>query len=191
MFIVILALLGLGAVAAGGQRPAIDDFVPPTGCNEVTNATTRGGAELTSGSKAGGGFGCNSPPARDSMQRVLVRTVIDGDTIKLASGEVVRYIGIDAPEEGPTPEHLAREATKANRELVEGRYVHLVQGIQNFDQFGRLLRYVFVDGILVEADLVREGLARTHEYQFGQTYAQCIGLLEEDARANGRGVWGE
>ena len=51
-------------------------------------------------------------------------------------------------EERPTPEYLAREATKANRELVEGRYVHLIQGVQNFDQFGRLLRYVFVDGIL-------------------------------------------
>ncbi len=190
ILLVVLVLLGLGAMAAGGQRPLPNDFRPPSGCDGVADATTRGGKELTSDSKARGGFACNSPAPMDALQRVLVRRVIDGDTIELASGERVRYIGIDAPEERPTREPLAREATKANRGLVEGRYVFLVSGVQDRDRHGRLLRYVFVDGILVEADLVREGLARAHEYQMGQPYTQCVGLLEEEARSHGQGIWG-
>ena len=188
--VLVLVLLSLGAMAAGGQRPPPNGFHPPSGCDGVADATTRGGKELTSDSKARGGVGCNSPAPLDALQRELVRRVIDGDTIELASGERVRYIGIDTPEERPRREPLAREATKANRKLVEGRYVYLVRGVQDRDQHGRLLRYVFVDGILVEADLVREGLARAHEYQIGQPYTQCVELLEDEARTHRRGIWG-
>src|SRR5262245_15146104 len=55
--------------------------------------------------------------------------VIDGDTIQLDGGALVRYIGIDTPESRrrrgdrwiSDPEPYAREATEANRRLVEGR----------------------------------------------------------------------
>ncbi len=52
------------------------------------------------------------------------------------------YIGVNAPElHHPTKgvEPLAREATEANRMLVEGQPVRLELDVQERDKYGRLL----------------------------------------------------
>ena len=140
--------------------------------------------------RSASGMGCAPPPSRqDDLIRVV--RVVDGDTIEIAGGELVRYIGVDAPELRPAPEPQARAATAANKRLVEGRYVLLVAGVQNRDRFGRLLRYVMAGEVLVEAELVREGLARAREYQPGQPYASCTAALEQEAREARRGIWGD
>src|SRR5690606_30411238 len=75
-----------------------------------------------------------------------VVSVIDGDTIVVGSGgleERVRLIGINAPE---PEECLAEEATQALDDLVSGSPVRLVPDASDRDGFGRLLRYVYVDG---------------------------------------------
>ena len=46
-----------------------------------------------------------------------VARVIDGDTCVLENGERVRYLGINAPEEG---DPYFEEATEANHNLVAG-----------------------------------------------------------------------
>ena len=53
-----------------------------------------------------------------------MQRVIDGDTVVLADGERVRYIGMDTPERG---EPFFDEATEYNRRLVEGRRVQLIK----------------------------------------------------------------
>jgi hypothetical protein len=50
-------------------------------------------------------------------------------------------IGEDTPERGV---RFYREATNANRSLVEGQSVQLVQDVSATDRFGRLLRYVYL-----------------------------------------------
>ena len=96
-----------------------------------------------------------------------VTSVIDGDTIELASGERVRYIGIDTPEthhpDKPI-ECFGIEATNRNRELVENKKVELVSEGPNRDQYGRLLRHVFIDGTFVNSQLVWEGFARASSF---------------------------
>ena len=185
------ALLALFLVLTSMPGRAVfvlaQDFRPPATCDEVFAATIRGGSVLADESRRGG-IGCTAGPARRG-DRVLVDRVVDGDTIVLATGERVRYIGIDAPEVGRNAERLGKESTEANRRLVEHRYVHLVRGVTDRDRFGRLLRYVMVGGILVEAELVREGLAVAREYQASQPYAACVAALEEEARREGRGLW--
>jgi len=95
----------------------------------------------------------------------VVTRVIDGDTIEVSiAGESykVRYIGIDTPElDDKRPKFcaLAQEATRYNRELVKGKTVRLEKDISETDQYGRLLRYVYVGDIFVNAELVRQGLA--------------------------------
>lgn len=190
---ILKALAAALAVAAlfglpGRPLPAVaQGFRPPATCEEVAAATTRGGA-LPEAPRPGGGA-CNGPPAQRG-DLVLVERVIDGDTIVIAGGERVRYVGIDAPELRPRPEPFAREALEANRRLAQGRYVRLVPGVTERDRFGRLLRYVIADGVLVEAELVREGLARAQAYQPGQPYAPCLERLEREARTARRGMWG-
>mgnify|MGYP005835260203 CR=1 FL=1 len=66
----------------------------------------------------------------------LVTEVIDGDTITLATGERVRYIGINAPE--PTyNECYAREASAKNAELVAGKLVRLEKDTRETDAADR------------------------------------------------------
>ncbi len=117
---------------------------------------------------------------------VLVSRVIDGDTVELSGGSRVRYLCIDAPEQG---EPLYDEAKERNRQLVEGKRVELVPGVTETDEYGLLLRYVYVDGALVNAVLVSEGLASTLVYEEDEVHAPLLRALESEAQAQGRGIW--
>jgi len=128
------------------------------------------------------------------MEATVVR-VIDGDTIEVDIIGVrykVRYIGLDTPElDDERPEYcaLAQEATRLNRELVEGKTVRLEKDASGTDDFGRLLRYVYVDDIFVNAELVRQGLAWAEPYEPDTKYQDYLEELEAEARQAGRGLW--
>lgn len=121
--------------------------------------------------------------------RALCTRVIDGDTIELLSGERVRYIGIDAPEMRPTAEPWAKEATEANREMVEREMVRLVLDVRERDQYGRLLAYVYVDDVFVNAELVRRGLATVLFYPPNVKHEDYFRELEQEAQEERRGIW--
>lgn len=83
--------------------------------------------------------------------------VIDGDTIELADGEDVRIVGIDTPEAGDCH---SETAARHMEDLVLGKEVVLVRGDEeDRDQYGRLLRYVDVDGLDAGLSQIRFGLA--------------------------------
>jgi len=88
----------------------------------------------------------------------VVKRVIDGDTVELESGEKVRYIGVDTPERGKSGYD---EATEFNRNMVEGKEVHLEYDQRCTDQYNRLLAYVCADSTMVNEELIREGHAKT------------------------------
>jgi micrococcal nuclease len=115
-----------------------------------------------------------------------VQRGIDGDTVVLAGGARVRYIGIDTPERG---EPFFDVATEYNRRLVEGKRVQLLKDESDTDRFGRLLRYVLAGDILVNAELVREGLADAKRYEPDVKFADCFDALMQEARENQRGIW--
>jgi len=115
--------------------------------------------------------------------------VIDGDTITIKGGYRVRYIGIDAPEIHPAVEAFGIEAREANRKLVAGKNVRLERDVSETDKYGRLLRYVWVDDILVEAELVRQGLARAKTYPPDTKYQDYLEQMQAEAREAGRGMW--
>ena len=123
----------------------------------------------------------------DTLEKALVVSVIDGDTIELQGGRRVRYLGIDTPELG---EYYASEATARNRELVEGKMVELQSGKRDEDEYGRLLRYVYVDGIFVNAELVAQGYATAYIFDPDEHYSQVLVQLEQYAKLRGRGLWG-
>ena len=129
-------------------------------------------------------IGCSSPPDTARVTRV-----IDGDTITIAGGYKVRYIGIDTPEVYPRVEAFGIEAWQANRELVEGKEVRLERDVTETDRYGRLLRYVYIDDILVNAELVRLGLARSKAYPPDTKYQDLLEEMEAEAREAGRGMW--
>ena len=56
------------------------------------------------------------------------------------------------------------------------------------DRYGRLLRYVFVDGMLVNAQLVKEGLANVY-MESGLKYEDELHEAEYYAKLNALGIW--
>ena len=129
--------------------------------------------------------------------QIIATRVIDGDTIEVSLGGTiyrVRYIGIDTPElDDERPEFcaLAQEATRYNRQLVEGKTVRLEKDVSETDKYERLLRYVYVGDTFVNAELVRQGLAWAKVYEPDTKYQ---GILEEaaaEARQDKKGIWQE
>ena len=119
----------------------------------------------------------------------LVTKVIDGDTIILESGEVVRYIGIDAPEISRSEECFSQESTDKNKELVLGKSVRLEKDVSETDRYGRLLRIVWAEDLFVNDFLVREGFAKASTYPPDVKYSKQFVEAEKEARENNRGLW--
>ena len=124
----------------------------------------------------------------DTINKALVVNVIDGDTIELQDGSRIRYLGIDTPETG---EPYYSEATARNKELVEGKVVYLQKGKRDRDEYDRLLRYVYVEGIFVNAELVAQGYATSYIFDPDERYSQTLVRLEQYAKMKNRGLWGQ
>ena len=134
-----------------------------------------------------------SEPGR--VIRAEVERVVDGDTITArVDGEslYVRYIGVDTPESvapGEPVECFGPEAAERNRLLVEGRTVRLVVGEEPYDPYDRLLAYVYTDNRMVNAELIRTGMAETLTIPPNDRFSDRFERLETAARDEGRGRW--
>jgi micrococcal nuclease len=117
--------------------------------------------------------------------------VIDGDTIIIQGGEHVRYIGIDTPEIYPEVEPFGVEAWQTNKALVEGKEVRLEKDVSDRDKYGRLLRYVYMGDIFVNAELVRQGLAYVYPESWfpDNKHYDRLKEAEREAREKRRGLY--
>ncbi len=97
-------------------------------------------------------------------QRFTVLRVLDGDTFELVGGDRVRMLTIDTPERGQRFYDSARAVLEG---LVLGQPVRLEFAGPRRDRYGRLLAYIYVDTLLVNAVPVRQGLA--YVYLFDDT----------------------
>jgi len=129
-------------------------------------------------------------PKRDieKNQTFLVTYVVDGDTIEIEGEEKVRLICMDTPEKG---EEFYDEAKEYLENLVLGKKVELVKDISDKDRYGRLLRYVYADGIFVNEKIVREGYAKMYRYKPDIKLCSVIEYAEEYAKEKERGIWEE
>ncbi|HEX9860324.1 MAG TPA: thermonuclease family protein [Nitrospirota bacterium] len=136
--------------------------------------------------------------------------VYDGDTIlarKDGREEKVRLIGIDCPEVWENEKFvrdMKREKRlepeevlalgRAAKEFTEnacppGTEVALELDEEGRDKYGRLLAYVWLDGRMLNAELVRAGMAKLMTIPPDMKYAGRFRKLRDDARASGRGIW--
>jgi micrococcal nuclease len=123
--------------------------------------------------------------------------VVDGDTAKVfyrGESEYVRYIGVDTPEaEGagrPGGECYADRATDFNEAMLAAGEVRLRFGPELRDRFGRLLAYVYVSDVMLNAELLRRGLAEALTIPPNDAESARFERLESEARTAGRGLWG-
>lgn len=133
------------------------------------------------------------PSPADSKDYV-VRKIIDGDTIQLDTGETVKYLGIEAPrlktKEGGA-EFYAKEALKYNKRLVFMKKVRLEFDHDKKDPQGRLLAYVFVKNLFVNAELVKLGYAKASVKPPNIKYRETLTGFEKKAMEGERGLWQE
>lgn len=129
-------------------------------------------------------------PWNAKSEPAVVTDVIDGVTFEVKlGGEVrrVRYIGIDLLEFQSEPQTWYA-MTEKNRQLVEGKQVLLLEGLSQ-DEGGDLLRYVLVEGVFANYELVRDGYAVARS---APPDTACDGLFEEAQKAAilaQRGLW--
>ncbi len=122
---------------------------------------------------------------------------MDGETIQVCcigwKREKVRYIGINTPEtKHPTKgvEHFGKEASEANRQLVDGKTVRLEFDVQQVDRYKRLLAYVYLeDGTFVNAWLVEHGYAQVMTVPPNVKHQELFLKLQREAREAKRGLW--
>ena len=144
--------------------------------------------------------------AYSADQFFFVSKVIDGDTIKLSTGEHVRLIGIDTPESRYNNKlvrdskrsardinsivSMGKKASDFTRSFVEGKNVRLEFDVEKYDKYKRLLAYVYLeDGTFVNARIVEEGYAQTLTIPPNIKYARMLLKLEREAREKNKGLW--
>lgn len=160
--------------------------------SRFTSSSTDKPVEISSEATSAGTF------AGTGNETARVKRVIDGDTIELVDGRKVRYIGIDTPETVDPRKPVGcfgREASAKNREFVENMEVELEKDISETDQYGRLLRYVYVEvvsegKVMVNEELVREGFAQNSTFPPDVKYQDLFIKAEIESMAQKRGLWG-
>jgi micrococcal nuclease len=134
---------------------------------------------------------------RPARATVMVRGVIDGDTIEISPAvnglNEVRLIGVDAPEtvdpsEGVEP-YGQQASDFATRELALSR-VRLEFDKARMDRYGRLLAYVYLGSKMFNEELVEKGYAQAYPYPPNTAHAPQFAAAQSRAREAGVGIWG-
>lgn len=129
-----------------------------------------------------------APPL--SGEEALVSEIVDGDTIRVILGsgveERLRLIGVNTPE---ASECFAAEATAFLSSAIAGQVVTLVGDISDRDQFGRLLRYVWLGDRFINAELVQGGYAIARRYDPDTAYADFLAGFQATAQSTSIGMW--
>jgi len=126
--------------------------------------------------------------------QVQIMYVIDGDTVKLDSGDSLRLIGLDTPEighEGNADEPGARTATNYLKFLLPHHpTVPVVFGMEKHDHYGRLLGHLFLkDGTNIQALLLTGGYGTPLIMPPNLRFLDCYSSAAAAAIAAKKGIW--
>lgn len=127
---------------------------------------------------------------------VTLINCIDGDTATFKvenKSEKVRFLAIDTPEiakDNVAAQPYGNEAKQYTcNALKNAKKIHLEYEKEKYDRHGRLLAWVFVDGNLLNEQLVKEGLAKV-AYLYGKyTYTNVVKQAEKHAQTNKKNIW--
>jgi len=121
--------------------------------------------------------------------------VVDGDTMRLNDGRLVRFIGINTPElarKGKSAEPMAKQARQMLKSMLD-KTTHTVGmrfGMERKDRYGRTLAHVYlVNGASVEAEMLSTGMAAQIVVPPNVWNLECYRAAEQGARQAKKGVW--
>lgn len=146
-------------------------------------------AALAAGCQAGSEL---TPAEAVDGDAATVEWVNDGDTLTVEGGQRVRLVQVDAPE--LDSDCYGRPALQELLDLTpKGTRVMLVRDpeLDDRDQHGRLLRYVFVGERNVNVELVERGAASPYYFRGDRgRYADELDDAVDEARDDEAGYWG-
>ena len=135
-------------------------------------------------------------PGRPRSLPAAVVKVVSGDTIHVfVNGDVerVRYIGVTAPDPGDgspdSGDPQGREALKFNRGLTNAKNVRLELDVQERDPEGRMLAYVWLGDVMVNAELIGHGFGQVITGGPNVRHQEMLLRRQEQARAEKLGIW--
>jgi endonuclease YncB( thermonuclease family) len=129
--------------------------------------------------------------------RGTVTEIVDGDTLLLDTGLVVRLIGIQAPHlalgrDGLEDWPWAAEARAALSRIALNKPVLLRYGGADKDRYGRDLAQLYLnDGSQgwVQAEMLEAGMARVYSFPDNRACVDELLAAENRARTGGLGIW--
>jgi len=135
-------------------------------------------------------------PGRPRSLPAAVVKIVSGDTIHVfVNGDVerVRYIGVTAPDPGDggpqSGDPQGREALEFNRGLTNAKNVRLELDVQERDPEGRLLAYVWLGDVLVNAEMIGHGFGQVIGGGPNIRHQETLLRRQEQARAAKVGIW--
>ena len=125
---------------------------------------------------------------------VRVDRVVDGDTLRLKDGRLVRYIGINAPEidhNKHRADPFGKQALAVNAQLAGGKSVRLESGLETKDQYGRLLAYVYdQQGRMLNLIMIAKGMAYFYPHPANRKALDKVMLTaQRRAMTQKLGIW--
>ncbi|MDX9701894.1 MAG: thermonuclease family protein [Candidatus Auribacterota bacterium] len=146
---------------------------------------------------------------QSDFSSLYIKEVVDGDTLRIESGKRIRLIGVDTPEyyesdklfrdakdsslEPSVIQSLGERSYRFTQKLCEGKYVRLETGSEKYDQYGRILAFVFLsDGTMLNEQIIAQGYGLVYlRFPFKQEYRDRFIEAQRQARENSRGLWDE
>jgi micrococcal nuclease len=145
------------------------------------------------------GCGGKITPLDITQRDFEIANVIDGNTISItrvilvSNGKskyhvrTIEYIGLNSLDKN---EPFYKSAKECNIHLLRKGHVRVEFDQQILDSSNKkLLAYVYADGILVNAEMIKRGYARAEIIEPNTKYAKLFSQLEKEARENRRGIW--
>jgi len=146
-----------------------------------------------------------------AIYRGQVIKISDGDTIHAwveSFGRVkIRLIGIDAPELEPS-RHAFRQTRRWHKSMRQIEYlgwkakqylksllprytrIKVETDVQLYDDYGRLLAYIWKGDILINEVMVREGYASVYTFPPNVKYVERLIKAQKEAQLKRKGIWG-
>ncbi len=125
---------------------------------------------------------------------------IDGDTFKIYLNDelaTVRLLAVDTPEtkkEDKMAEYYANEASDYTCKKIKKAKKIVLEYDDNskkFDKYDRILAWVFIDGELLQRDLVSNGYAKVAYLYDDYKYTNILLEKQEAASAKNIGIWND
>lgn len=130
------------------------------------------------------------------ITNLTVKRVVDGDTLVLEKEGTeykVRLIGVNTPEsvhlDKTKNTEFGKVASEFTKKRLENKTVDIEFDAGPTDRYGRLLVYLYLDGVSYNEVLLEEGMAQVMIYSPNVKNAELYKSIEKVAKDKKVGLW--